>query len=143
MEIGPVEYLEVAFPGNEFNGDILPALQELVDNETIHILDLVIVTKNAHGEVTALELSELEGDVADRMRPLNIMGLDLLSLQDITLLASDLDNNSTAALLVFENTWAARFASAVRDSGGFMIANDRLPHDVVEAAIEFLESESE
>ena len=46
MEIGPVEYLEIAFPGNQFNGDIVPALQELVDNKTIHILDLVIISKN-------------------------------------------------------------------------------------------------
>jgi hypothetical protein len=142
MDIGPVEYLEIAFPGNQFNGDILPALQELVDNETIHILDLVIVTKNHHGEVTALELSELEGEVAERMQPLNVEGMDLLNLQDITILASELDNNSTAALLVFENTWASQFAAAVRDSGGVLLGNARLPHDLVMAAIDAMDSEA-
>lgn len=143
MEIGPVEYLEIAFPGNQFNGDIVPALQELVDNKTIHILDLVIISKNHAGEVTALELSELEGDVASRMQPLQVEGLDLLNLQDITLLASALDPNSTAALMVFENSWAAKFATAVRDAGGVMLANDRLSHDAVLAAMDAALSASE
>lgn len=136
MEIGPVEYLEIAFAGNQFNGDIVPALQELVDNKTIYILDLVIVSKNHAGEVTALELSELEGDVAERMRPLQVEGLDLLNLQDVTLLASALDNNSTAALIVFENSWAAKFATAVRNAGGVVLANDRLSHEAVLTAID-------
>lgn len=143
MEIGPVEYLEIAFPGNQFNGDIVPALQELVDNKTIHILDLVIISKNHAGEVTALELSELEGDVAARLQPLQVEGLDLLNLQDITLLASALDPNSTAALMVFENSWAAKFATAVRDAGGVMLANDRLSHDAVLAAMDAALSASE
>ena len=93
--------------------------------------------------MTALELSELEGDVAARLQPLQVEGLDLLNLQDITLLASALDPNSTAALMVFENSWAAKFATAVRDAGGVMLANDRLSHDAVLAAMDAALSASE
>jgi hypothetical protein len=136
MSIGPVEYLELAFPGNQFKGEILPALQELVVNDTINIIDLVIVKKDADGSITIAELSELDESEAALLAPLQSELRDLLNEDDILMLAEDLPDNYTAALLVWENRWATRFAEAVRNAGGIMVANERVPHDVVMAAIE-------
>jgi len=136
MAIGPVEYIELAFPGNQFNGEILPALQELVNKDLINIIDLVIVKKDGDGAVTYVELAELDESEADLLEPLHAEVSDLLNADDIMLLAEELPNNYTAALLVWENSWATRFLEAVINAGGVMVANARVPHDVVMAAIE-------
>ena len=136
MAIGPVEYLELAFPGNQFKGEILPALQDLVERDIIAIIDLVIVKKDADGTITIAELSEMPESEAALFAPLQAEMHELLNAEDIEDLALELPNNYTAALLVFENTWASRFAEAVRGAGGIMVANARVPHDVVLAALE-------
>jgi hypothetical protein len=128
--------LELAFPGNQFKGEILPALQELVVNDTINIIDLVIVKKDADGSITIAELSELDESEAALLAPLQSELRDLLNEDDILMLAEDLPDNYTAALLVWENRWATRFADAVRNAGGILVANERVPHDVVMAAVE-------
>lgn len=134
--VGPVEYIELAFPGNQFKGEILPALQDLVNKGIINIIDLVIVKKDADGSVEAAELSELDASEAGLLAPLSMELQDLLNADDIMLLAEELPNNYTAALLVWENVWATRFMEAVIGAGGIMVANARIPHDVVLAAIE-------
>ncbi|NTU80981.1 MAG: hypothetical protein HGA45_16640 [Chloroflexales bacterium] len=136
MTIGPVEYILIAFPGNQFNGQIVPALQELVDSSTIHIIDLLFIKKDAEGNVLVIELNEVgdaEGAPFD-----NLDGEidDLLSMEDIQLAAAELPNNTSAGLLVWENLWAARFASAVRAANGQVLANERIPHAIVEAAFQ-------
>jgi hypothetical protein len=134
MPLGPVEYLLIAFPGNRFNGEIVPALRELVDNGTIHILDLLFIKKDADGNVLLVELADSdEGALFD-----DVEGEvdDLLNMEDIELAAAELPPNSSAGLLVWENVWAKRFADAVRAAGGQVIANQRVPHDVVEAALQ-------
>ncbi len=139
MELGPVEYIVVDFPGSQFNGEIIPALQELVDNGTVRIIDLIVVQKDSDGNVNAMEVSEMgEGAAA-------FLGLDyevqgLLSEEDLELIGEQLPDNSTAALLVWENVWAARFTQAVRDSNGIIVDNARIPHDIVMAAIEYAEA---
>jgi hypothetical protein len=136
MALGPVEYLELAFPGNQFKGEILPALQDLVERNIIAIIDLVIVKKDADGTITIAELSEMPESEAALFAPLQAEMHELLNGDDIEDLALELPNNYTAALLVFENSWAARFAEAVRGAGGVLVANARVPHDVVQAALE-------
>ncbi|MFN8379936.1 MAG: DUF6325 family protein [Anaerolineae bacterium] len=136
MTIGPVEYIELAFPGNQFKGEILPALQDLVDQNLINIIDLVIVKKDADGSVTYADLAEIDSSEADLLEPLHAEVSDLLNADDIMLLAEELPNNYTAALLVWENVWATRFLEAVQNAGGILVANARVPHDVVLAAIE-------
>lgn len=139
MELGPVEYIVVDFPGSQFNGEIIPALQELVDNGTVRIIDLIVVQKDSDGNVNAMEVNEMgEGAAA-------FLGLDyevqgLLSEEDLELIGEQLPDNSTAALLVWENVWAARFTQAVRDSNGIIVDNARIPHDIVMAAIEYAEA---
>lgn len=136
MTIGPVEYIELAFPGNQFKGEILPALQELVNKDLINIIDLVIVKKDADGSITYVELAEMDESETAMLEPLHAEVSDLLNADDIMLLAEELPENYTAALLVWENVWATRFLEAVQSAGGVMVANARVPHDVVLAAIE-------
>jgi hypothetical protein len=138
MTIGPVEYVVVAFPGNQFNGEIAPELARLVDEGTVRILDLIFIGKDAQGEVTAFEYDELEeltgfgeidGDVGGYISP-----------EDIDHAASGLEPNSSAALLIWEDVWAAPFAEAVRKSGGVVVEGGRIPHELVEAATSNLPS---
>lgn len=133
MDIGPVEYVVIEFPGNRFNGEIVPALAKLVDSGTVRILDLLFVRKDASGNVDVFEydeveevagLGELEGETG------GVFGED-----DARLLGEMLAPESSAAVLVWEDCWATEFAQAVRASGGVVAAGQRLPHDEVAAAL--------
>ena len=132
--LGPVEYLVVVFEGNQFKGEIIPALNDLRDKGLLRIIDLAIVAKDQEGNVLLLEASELTGEVAEALVKLEGEHDDLLSEADLLLVAEDLPNNCTAAAMLFENVWAARFAEAVRNASGQVVMNVRIPHDVIEAA---------
>lgn len=136
MAIGPIEYLMIMFPGNRFNGEIVPALDELVENGTIRIIDLLFIKKDAAGNLLSFELSALGPDEAAPFDELDGEIDGLLSVEDIELAAQELPPNSSAGLLVFENVWAARFAAAVRSANGVVLANERIPLAVVEAALQ-------
>ena len=137
MEIGPVDYMIVAFPGNEFRGEIGPALAELVDAGTIRIIDVAFVGKNADGDVVSFELTELDPDVQAGLEKAGIEVGGLFNEDDLADAGEALEPNSSAALLVWENVWAAKTAQAIRDAGGELVAFERLPHDVVQAAREW------
>lgn len=130
---GPVEYLVVKFPGNKFKGEIVPALGELVDNGTIRIIDLVFIYKDEDGNVAAVELEELAEDQASGIGEVAEAG-GLLNDEDIELASQGLENNSSGAVLLFENVWAAKLAEALRRADGELVANARIPHEIVEAA---------
>lgn len=133
MTVAPVEYLIIGFDGNEFNGEIAPAIVDLVDSGVIRILDLVFITKDAEGNVTAFEYDELEA-----LLPLGAVtddSMGLLNDEDVEMAAETLEPNCSAAFLVWEDLWAARFAEAVRGSGGTFLAGERIPHELVLAAI--------
>src|SRR5215207_11175414 len=136
-EIGPVEYLIVAFPGNKFRGEIAPALAELVDAGTIRIMDIAFVGKDADGEVAAFELTELDPDVREGLERMGIEVTGLFNEEDLMAAAEELDPNSSAALLVWENLWAAKVAQAMRDAGGVLFDFGRIPHEVVQAAHDY------
>lgn len=128
----------VAFPGNRFQGKIAPALADLVESNTIRIIDLAFVGKNAEGEVVAFELSELDEEVRAGLE--NIVGgpvEGLFNEDDLAAAAEELDPDSSAALLVWEDVWAAELAQAIRDAGGELLDLERVPHEVVEAAREY------
>ena len=118
-EIGPVEYMVVSFAGGDrFTGKIAPALADLVESGTIRIIDLAFVTKGADGEVEAFELSELHSDVRDALDSMGVEGSGLLNEDDLADAAAALEPDSSAALLVWENIWAAELArSASRRRG--------------------------
>lgn len=136
MEIGPVEFLIVDFPGNKFKGEIVPALIDLVDSGLIHVLDLAFVHKDAEGTVTTLELVDLGEDDAAYFAALEGEAGGVVNSDDLMEAAEKIPPDSSAALIVWENVWAARFAQAVRDAGGVIMAEARIPHEIVVAAIE-------
>jgi hypothetical protein len=136
MSVGPVEYIMIVFPGNRFNGGIVPALQELVASGTIHIIDLLFIKKDADGNLFTFELNALDDEEGAPFDELDGDIGALLSTEDIQLAAQELPNNCSAGLLVWENVWAMRFAEAVRAANGVVVANERIPHAVVEAALQ-------
>lgn len=135
-EIGPVDYLIVSFPGNKFQGEIAPAIGELVDAGTIRIIDIAFVAKDEDGSTAAMEMIELDPDVQEGLAKLGIEVGGLFSDEDLIDAAEDLEPNSSAALLIWENVWARNVAQAMRDAGGVLVAFDRLPHAVVQEARE-------
>ena len=143
-EIGPVDLAIIAFPGNRFRGEIAPALADLVDAGTIRIIDVAFVGKDEAGSTLTFELTELAPDVQAAFDKLGVEVSGLFNEDDLQDAADALEPNSSAALLVWENVWARTAAQAIRDAGGVMLAFERLPHDVVQAAREFvLEAASE
>ena len=140
MSIGPVEYMIVAFPGNRFKGEIVPALKELVDAGTIRIIDLAFVLKDADGAVVAAELSDLDSEVFEAFEALSGEGLGLLNEEDLAAAGEELEPNSSAALLVWEDVWATKLRDAIVDAGGELLDLERIPYEVVQAAVEFAQA---
>ncbi len=136
-EIGPVDYAIIAFPGNKFRGEIGPALADLVEANTIRIIDIAFVGKNADGEAIAFELTELDPDVQQGLEKAGIEVGGLVPEEDLMAVAEDLEPENSAALIVWENVWARDVAQKMRDAGGVLVAFERIPHDVVQAAREF------
>ena len=136
-EIGPVDYAIIAFPGNKFRGEIGPALADLVEANTIRIIDIAFVGKNADGEAIAFELTELDADVQQGLEKAGIEVSGLVPEEDLMAVAEDLEPENSAALIVWENVWARDVAQKMRDAGGVLVAFERIPHDVVQAAREF------
>jgi hypothetical protein len=135
-EIGPVDYLIVAFPGNRFQGEIAPALADLVDSGTIRIIDIAFVSKDESGDIGAFELTDLDPEVRQGLDNLGVEVTGLFNEDDLMAAAEELEPNSSAALLVWENVWAKDVAQAMRDAGGEVFDFVRLPHEVVQAARE-------
>jgi len=135
-ELGPVDYVIVEFPAgtSQFDGTMAKELIKLVDAKTIRIVDILVLVKDADGAVDALELSDL-----DDLGPLQTLEAELAELlaeEDVEHLAAAMEPGSTAGVLIYENTWAAPFASAARHAGGQLIANGRIPIQAIIAAVE-------
>jgi Family of unknown function (DUF6325) len=134
--LGPVDYIVVEFPAgaSNFTGEMAEELLALVDSGTIRVIDVLILTKNEDGTVDAMELSDIE-----QLGPLQRVEAqlaELLAEEDVEHLAAALDPGSTAGVLIWENLWAAPFASAARRSGGQLIATGRIPIQAIIASIE-------
>jgi len=138
MEIGPIEYIVVGFPDNKFTGEIAPALAKLIEDRTVRILDLIFVAKDDVGDIVSFEFdqldellpfADLEGEVGG-----------MLSAEDVAYVGAQLEPGSSAALLVWEDLWAAPFAAAVRNSGGILLEGGRVPHELAVEALAVLEA---
>ena len=140
-ELGPVDWIVVEFPGSRFNGQIAPALLDLVERDLVRVLDLLVLKKDDDGSLEAFELSDLDEGEIGGLRQYESELAMLLSEEDVTSLAAAIEPGSSAAVLVWENTWAAPFASAVRHSGGQLVASGRIPIQALLAAIEADENE--
>jgi len=136
VEIGPVDVLEVAFPGNEFNGAILPALEKLIASGTIRVLDLMFVYKSADGEVGSVELAGIDAAYGPLFASVDgeVPG-GLLDAEDVEELVDVLEPNSSIAVICWENTWAAPFVSALEGSGAVVLDQARIPREAVLSAL--------
>jgi hypothetical protein len=135
-ELGPVDYVVVEFPEGEssFTGEMAAELVNLVDSGTIRLIDVLILTKDEDGSVDAMELSDIEE--LGELQKLEAELAELLAEDDVLHLAAAMDPGSTAGVLIWENLWAAPFASAARRSGGQLIADGRIPIQAIIASIE-------
>jgi hypothetical protein len=124
----------VAFPGNKFRGEVGPELARLVDNGTIRVIDLAFVGKGEDGQVVAFELTDLEPDVREAFEKAGVEVSGLFNEDDLMAAGEELEPNTSAALLVWENVWAREIAQNLRDAGGVLLDFERLPHEVVQAA---------
>jgi Family of unknown function (DUF6325) len=135
-ELGPVDYLVVEFPpgASHFTGEMAAELGTLIETELIRILDILLLQKDEDGTIEAMELDELPA--LDELRQAEGDLAELLAAEDVAQLAAAMEPGTRAGVIVWENTWAAPFASAVRRAGGQLIANGRIPIQAILASLE-------
>jgi uncharacterized protein DUF6325 len=138
VELGPVDYVVVAFPAGQanFSGEMASELRALMDSNTVRVLDLLLLTKDEDGSVEASELRDADDSEVGQLRAAEADLAVLLAASDVEEIGGVLEPGSTAAVLVWENTWAAPFGSAVRRSGGQLVASGRIPAQAIMAAVD-------
>ncbi|MCX4767250.1 DUF6325 family protein [Streptomyces sp. NBC_01275] len=136
VEMGPIDYVVVEFPGNRMTGEGFPMLVDLVDRGLIRILDLMFVRKEADGSVAGLEIADLTGDGALDLAVFDGASSGLLGQDDIEEAGAALEPGSSAGILIYENLWAAPFAAALRRGGAQLVASGRIPVPAVLAALD-------
>lgn len=137
--MGPIDYIVVEFPGNRMTGEAFPLLVDLVDRGLIRIIDLVFIRKDADGSVTALDISDIDRDGSLDLAVFQGASSGLLGSDDLEEAAKALEPNSSAGVLVYENLWAAPFASALRRGGAQLVAGGRIPVQAILAALDATE----
>ncbi|KFF59177.1 hypothetical protein JF66_13280 [Cryobacterium sp. MLB-32] len=140
-ELGPVDWIVLEFPGSTFNGSIAPELTSLVERGLINVLDLLFIKKDADGTYEVHEIADLDEGEIGELRSFEAELATLLSEEDVEAVAEAIEPGSSAALLVWENAWAAPFGSAVRHAGGQLVASGRIPTQALLAAVEETEEE--
>lgn len=138
-EMGPVDYLVIEWPDKQPNGEAAPLLVDLVDRGLIRILDLAFIAKGEDGTVAAVEISDLKG-LAPELEVFEGASSGLLDDEDVASAGEALEDGTSAALLVYENSWAAPLATALRKSGGQLVANGRIPIQQIVAALDAAEA---
>jgi hypothetical protein len=136
-ELGPVDYLVVEFPAGKsnFSGEMAAELASLVESGTVRVLDLLMLHKADDGTVEAFEIDDLDEDEAGELIGLETEIAEILAAEDVVHLAEAMENGSVAGVVVWENSWAAPFASAARRAGGQLIASGRIPIQAIAASI--------
>jgi uncharacterized membrane protein len=135
MGFCPVDVMIVGFPGNKFSGRIAPALMDLVDSSTIRIIDLLFVSKDADGVVTTIAAADVEAETGPAYLAIDVVQPGALGSEDAEELREDLDPNSSALVIAYENIWARKVVDACRDADAVLIDHIRIPADVVDAVV--------
>ena len=138
-KIGPVDVAVIVFEGNQFSGQVAPALLDLHRGDVVHIIDLAFVARAEDGSTIALEIED--PTIAEHFGGIIEDPVDLLSDDDLGDIAEGLEPGNSALVVVWENSWAAALATAVRNSNGQVILHDRIPREIVEAAVAALDEE--
>jgi hypothetical protein len=143
MSYGPIDFLALEFDSGKLKGEILPELLELVQKEIVRVIDLVIIQKYEDGSHQAFEMEQLAPDLLSIFDPLELEISGIIQVEDIEMIATEMDNNTTAGLLLVENLWAIKFAEAVVRADGRMVMHERIPFEVVNETLEiFAQAES-
>jgi uncharacterized membrane protein len=135
MPAGPVDVVIVEFPETPVGGELVDVLADLVSAETIRILDLVIVAKDSSGHLQAVEIDDLDGELETQFAALDGEYDGLVSDSDIEQVGAGLAPGSTAVLVAWENLWLGQMAEDLRAAGGHVVAHERIPGPIVEAAL--------
>jgi hypothetical protein len=143
MTYGPIDFLALEFKTDQLKGEILPEMLELVKNKIVRVIDLVIIQKYNDGHHEALEMQQLAPDLLAIFDPLEVEISGMIQDEDIANMAGLMENGTNAALLLFENLWAVKFGEAVVRANGKLLAQERIPFEVVNEALEaFAKAES-
>jgi hypothetical protein len=129
--MGPVDYLIVKFPGNKFSGEIAPELARLEQNKIIRVIDLVFVLKDQKGNILITEAKNLGGVEGDAFSAFAAKASEWLSIDDIEAIAAVLPNNTSAAILLYENTWAIHLKEGLLNSKAELVDMGRIPPEIV------------
>jgi hypothetical protein len=143
MTYGPIDFIALEFKGNQFKGDILASLLELVEQKIVRIIDLVVIVKDKDGVVEVRELQQLAPNLVAIFDPLGAEVTGMISTQDTDIIGEALENNSTAAAMLFENLWALKFKEAALAANGRVILQERIPHEIVLEALSDVKQLSE
>ncbi|MET9469004.1 DUF6325 family protein [Streptomyces sp. NPDC006544] len=135
-DMGPVDFLVIEFPGNRMTGEAFPLLLDLVDRGIVRILDMSFVRKDLDGSVVAVEVAEMQDGSGLGMSVFEGASSGLLGQDDLDEAGNALEPGNAAAVLVYENVWAAPFARALRRSGAQMVASGRIPVQALLASLE-------
>ena len=141
MTYGPVDFIALKFKGNKFKGEGLKALNDLMKKKIVRVIDLVIIVKDKEGKLTVKEIQEPDPEFIAIFDPTKVKGTHgMIKKDDIDLIGKELENNSTAALMLFENLWALKFKEAVMEAKGEQLMFARIPHEFVLEAMKELEN---
>jgi dihydroorotase-like cyclic amidohydrolase len=138
-EMGPVDYVVLEWPGSQPTGEVAPLILDLVDRGIIRVLDVAFVAKGEDGSLTAIETERLGGEAAG-FAEFEGASSGLLGRDDLEEAAAALEPGTAAAVLVWENRWAAPIAVAVRRSGGQLVASGRIPVQAILASLDAVEA---
>jgi hypothetical protein len=141
MTYGPVDFVALEFKGNQFKGEIFPELMNLVNNEVVRVIDMIVVRKDADGTVSHQEMQETDKNILAVFDPLKAEINGMIQVEDIEMIGEKLENNSTAAVILFENLWAVNFVKAVENANGRSVMHVRIPHEVVVETMEKITGE--
>jgi hypothetical protein len=141
MTYGPVDFIALKFKGNKFKGEGLKALNDLMKKKIVRVIDLVIIVKDKEGKLTVKEIQEPDPEFIAIFDPTKVKGTHgMIKKDDIDLIGKELENNSTAALMLFENLWAVKFKEAIMEAKGEQLMFARIPHEFVLEAMKELEN---
>jgi len=132
MAYGPVELRVIEFPGNRFRGEIIPAMVELVEKEIVRVIDILFVDKAEDGHVTVFEMNDLDDEDYQKFDPVVADVTGFLSDSDVEKLSVDLPNNSSAAILLFEELWPNRFKQAVEAAQGKLVRSESVSAEIID-----------
>ena len=136
MTYGPIDFLALDFKTDQLKGEILPELLELVKNKIVRVIDLVIIQKYEDGHHEAMEMQQLAPELLALFDPLEVEISGIIQVEDIANVAEVMENGTNAAILLFENLWAVKFKDAVLRANGRLLAQERIPYQVVDEVLE-------